>query len=155
MNDAFTIRRAHWPQDREALRLVRETVFVQEQGVPLELEWDGRDAEALHLLAEDRHGQPVGTGRLLPDGHIGRMAVLAGWRGRGVGTALLRRLMELGLAQGHRRLVLAAQLTAVPFYQRLGFEPVGEVFQDAGIPHRRMIWLAPAGPGRQTMDAAL
>ncbi len=143
MNDAFTIRQARWPEDREALRAVRETVFVEEQGVPLALEWDGRDAEALHLLAEDEQGRPIGTGRLLPDGHIGRMAVLAAWRGRGVGTALLRRLMDLGVAQGHRRLVLAAQLTAIPFYQRLGFEPVGEVFEDAGISHRRMIWQAP------------
>ncbi len=138
MSEPFHIRRARWPEDWEALQLVREQVFVQEQGVPLELEWDGRDAQAFHLLAEDRRGHPIGMARLLPEGHIGRMAVVRPWRGRGVGTALLRAMVEEGRRRGLERLVLSAQLEAVPFYERAGFRALGEVFEDAGIPHRRM-----------------
>jgi predicted GNAT family N-acyltransferase len=73
---------------------VREAVFMGEQGVPAELEWDGRDAVALHALAEDASGSSIGTARLLKDGHIGRMAVMSHWRGRGVGSAMLDRLVE-------------------------------------------------------------
>ncbi len=138
MNEPFYIRRARWPEERESLRLVREAVFVQEQGVPLALEWDGRDEEAFHLLAEDRQGNPIGTARLLPEGHIGRMAVVKPWRGRGVGTALLRAMVEEGRRRKLEWLVLNAQLEAVPFYERAGFHALGEVFEDAGIPHRRM-----------------
>jgi predicted GNAT family N-acyltransferase len=140
---AFRIRVANWPEDREALRLVRESVFVKEQEVPPELEWDGLDESCLHLLAEDALGRPVGTGRLLPDGHIGRMAVLKPWRGRGVGTALLRALMEEGRKRGFEQLVLNAQVSAIPFYERAGFRAEGAVFDDAGIPHRRMLYRVP------------
>ncbi len=140
MAESFHLRTALWPEDREALRRVRETVFVEEQGVPLELEWDGLDEQAFHLLAEDEQGNPVGTGRLLPDGHIGRMAVLEPWRDRGVGTALLLGLLEEGRRRGLDRLVLNAQLGALPFYERQGFVAEGPVFDDAGIPHRRMVW---------------
>ena len=136
----YKLRLAHWPEDRDALRLVRETVFVQEQKVPIELEWDGIDDQCLHMLAEDDQGNPVGTGRLLPDGHIGLMAVLGEWRGQGVGTALLRALMEEGEKRGFRELVLAAQLQAIPFYEKEGFVAEGDVFDDAGIPHRNMVW---------------
>lgn len=134
----FTIEAARWPADRPALQLIRETVFVQEQGVPLALEWDEHDATASHLLARDATGQPIGTGRLLPDGHIGRMAVLTEWRGRGVGSALLRRLLETARQQGQTQLALNAQCSAVPFYQHFGFVAEGPIFDDAGIPHRRM-----------------
>ncbi|HIE55956.1 MAG TPA: GNAT family N-acetyltransferase, partial [Chromatiaceae bacterium] len=103
---AFTIRPARWPEDEEQLRLVREKVFVVEQKVPLELEWDGLDSQCLHLLAEDDQGDPIGTARLLPDGHIGRMAVLKPWRGRGVGTALLNALMQEGRRRGLSVLLL-------------------------------------------------
>ncbi len=83
-------------------------------------------------------GEPLGTGRLLPDGHIGRMAVIAPWRGRGVGDAILRTLVEAGAERGHGQLRLNAQLSAIGFYERLGFEALGPVFDDAGIPHRAM-----------------
>lgn len=138
----FHIRLAQWPQDSAALQLVRETVFIEEQRVPRELEWDGRDPECLHLLAEDAQGKPIGTGRLLPDGHIGRMAVLKEWRGQGVGSALLKGLMEEGQRRGFSTLILAAQLQAMPFYAKAGFEAEGAVFDDAGIPHRSMVWRA-------------
>lgn len=134
----FTIKQADWPAEHAALRQIRETVFVQEQGVPLALEWDEHDASAYHLLARDTDHQPIGTGRLLPDGHIGRMAVLAAWRGRGVGTALLRQLLLTAEQQGMSKLVLNAQCSAVGFYERLGFTAEGPIFDDAGIAHRQM-----------------
>ncbi len=136
----FHIRQAHWPDDRESLRAVRETVFVAEQGVPLALEWDGTDAACTHLLAEDAAGNPIGTVRLLPDGHIGRMAVLAPWRSRGVGTALLQQILQVGASQGLEHFVLNAQADATGFYERLGFHSQGPLFDDAGIPHRRMTY---------------
>lgn len=135
---SFRIETAHWPDDREALRAVRETVFVDEQGVPLALEWDDADATAIHLLARADNGEPIGTGRLLPDGHIGRMAVLKPWRGRGVGRALLRRLIDSARARGLTVLVLNAQCAAVQFYEPFGFRAEGGIFDDAGIPHQRM-----------------
>ena len=80
-------------------------------------------------------GAPIGCGRLLPDGHVGRMAVRAPWRGRGVGAALLVHLVALGAARGDARAILNAQVQAVPFYARHGFVVVGEPFDEAGIPH--------------------
>lgn len=134
----FTIRSAEWPRDSVPLRTVRERVFVMEQGVPLELEWDGEDAHCHHLLAETADGEPIGTVRLLPDGHIGRMAVIEGWRGRGVGSALLVQIIELGRSLGLRHFALNAQCGASGFYARHGFVPSGPEFEEAGIPHRHM-----------------
>ena len=139
----YRLRLAHWPRDKDALKQVREAVFVREQRVPVELEWDGLDDQCLHMLAEDPQGNPIGTGRLLPDGHIGRMAVLKEWRGRGVGAALLRALMEEGEKRGFRELALAAQVQAMSFYEKAGFVAEGEVFDEAGIPHRNMVWRKP------------
>lgn len=135
---SFRVRRADWLHDQAALRGIREAVFVVEQRVPLELEWDGFDEASQHALAEDGEGRPVGTGRLLPDGHVGRMAVLPGWRGAGVGTALLLHLIEAARTAGQREVVLHAQTQAQTFYERHGFAPEGEVFFEAGIPHRVM-----------------
>lgn len=140
MNDSsFQIRRAVWDRDRDSLRRIREEVFVQEQKVPLELEWDGRDEEALHLLAETADRQPIGTARMLPDGHIGRMAVLPEWRCCGVASALLRELVHIAREQGHSRPYLNAQTRALGFYLRRGFVTEGPQFMDANIPHRRMV----------------
>lgn len=134
----FTVRLADWRADRESLRRVREPVFVTEQMVPLEMEWDEADPTAVHVLAEDAEGRPVGTGRLTRDGHIGRMAVLADWRGRGVGAAILRFLMERARRAGLAEVVLNAQVTAIGFYRRFGYIVEGGEFMDAGIPHVRM-----------------
>ena len=85
----FTVRLVDWSEAAEGLRLVRRAVFIDEQAIPEDMEWDEFDAVYLHAIAEDVHGAAIGCGRLLPDGHIGRLAVLAHWRGRGVGAALL------------------------------------------------------------------
>ncbi|WP_295880921.1 GNAT family N-acetyltransferase [uncultured Thiohalocapsa sp.] len=134
----FRVRRADWEQDGAALTVVRRQVFVREQGVPETLEWDGLDTEAVHLLAEAADGTAIGTARLLPSGQIGRMAVLAAHRRRGVGRALLLELLRIAEDEGVRPLFLHAQVSALPFYAGLGFAPEGEVFDEAGIPHRRM-----------------
>lgn len=109
-----------------------------EQGVPEELEWDGLDDEATHLLAVDMVGQTIATARMLADGHIGRVAVQKPWRGQGIGKRLMVRLIDLAREQGFRRVFLDAQVEAIAFYRKLGFIPVGEIFMDAGIPHRHM-----------------
>lgn len=133
-----TIRRADWVSRQQDLLAIRYTVFVEEQGVPTELEHDEYDRTAIHLLATTQDGLPVATARMLPDGHIGRMAVLAEWRHRGVGTALLREMLRMAAAQGQDSVFLHAQCEAEPFYARLGFVAEGEVFKDAGIDHRCM-----------------
>lgn len=134
----FRVRLADWAQDVDALRRIRHQVFVVEQQVPADLEWDGIDGDCRHALAEDAAGRPIGCGRLLADGHVGRMAVLANWRGRGVGAALLGLLVEEARRAGQRRVVLNAQTRALGFYARHGFVPFGEEFIEAGIAHRAM-----------------
>ncbi len=113
-------------------------MFIEEQRVPESLEWDEFDAVSLHLLAETEAGMVIATGRLLPDGHIGRMAVLPEWRRRGVGYAVLLVLIEAARARGDQSVRLHAQVHALGFYGKAGFVAEGPVFDDAGIPHRTM-----------------
>jgi predicted GNAT family N-acyltransferase len=134
----FVVRVTDWHADTPALRHVRRTVFIDEQRVPENLEWDEIDARCVHALAEDARGAAIGCGRLLPDGHIGRVAVLAAWRGRGVGDALLSRLVDLARERGHARAILNAQVQAMPFYARHGFAAEGAPFDEAGIAHQVM-----------------
>lgn len=134
----FGIDAGGWPELASGGRAVREAVFVQEQKVPRELEIDAHDEQSRHVLARDADGGPIGTGRLLPDGHIGRMAVLAKWRARGVGRALFERLLEEAAAAGMTRLALHAQTTALGFYRRFGFVEDGPEFVEAGLPHQAM-----------------
>ncbi len=138
MIHSFTISQLEWRQGETSLRLIRETVFMHEQKVAEELEWDGEDEGAIHLLASDDEGKPIGCARILHDGHIGRMAVLQPWRGRGVGTALLKQALAAVRARGCSEAFLDAQRYAIPFYERLGFQAEGDEFLNAGIPHRHM-----------------
>ena len=126
-----------WEQARGHAAPIRFAVFVEEQGVPLDIELDEMDEKSLHALAF-HNDQPVGTGRLLPDGHIGRMAVLRDWRGRGVGGRILAALMDEARRRGHRAVVLSAQVQATAFYRSHGFAEEGAEYLDAGIPHRDM-----------------
>ncbi len=127
-----------YPVQREALHRVRHRVFVEEQQVPAALEIDALDPLSVHVLARSADGTPVGAGRLTPDGRIGRMAVLADWRGHGVGQALLLALVEAARTRGWQEVTLHAQLPARVFYARQGFLPHGEVFEEAGIAHQHM-----------------
>lgn len=138
--NVFTVKVADWDvvADRSACEALRLSVFVEEQLVPEHEEWDGNDENALHVLARDPDGQAIGTGRLLPDGRIGRMAVSKAWRGRGVGAAILRELIRQAHERGHSEAVLSSQVHAIPFYERFGFVAEGQEYDDAGIPHRTM-----------------
>ena len=129
----FRIELMPWLQAREEASRIRFRVFVEEQGVPRAIELDENDPLCLHALAFDERGAAVGTGRLLPDAHLGRMAVLEAHRRHGIGRLLLERL-----ERGHAEVLLSAQVHAVGFYQRHGFETLGEVYEEAGIAHRAM-----------------
>jgi len=127
-----------WDAVREEARAIRYDVFVIEQGVPVELEWDEWDDQCWHALARDTAGRAVATGRLLPDGHIGRMAVRKDARGSGVGAALLLSLMQQAQRRGQQQVALSAQTHAEVFYARHGFVREGEQYLDAGIAHVHM-----------------
>jgi len=114
---------------------VREEVFIKEQHVPVELEWDGLDASARHLLALNAAGEAIGCARLPGDGSIGRMAVLKQWRGTGVGTALLKKAVEQYQQQGIAAITLSAQVHAIHFYEKAGFKVCSAPYLDAGILH--------------------
>jgi len=135
----FTIRTMTWREALPLARPVRERVFVDEQKVPRELEWDEWDDASDHAVALDARGNPIGTARLLPDGRIGRMAVLEDWRGKGVGAALLHAMLERARSRSMARAFLHAQLQAAGFYRRFGFSERGGEFLEAGIPHVEMI----------------
>lgn len=135
---SFVVRPVNWQASREKLHAIRRKVFVEEQHVPEELEWDDIDPRCYHVLALAGSGAAIGTGRLTPDGHIGRMAVLKKWRGKGVGSAILRTLMSYARMEGFETVQLHAQTHAVGFYEKHGFRTVGGEFMEAGIPHLRM-----------------
>lgn len=138
VSPGFRVEPIEYASGVEALRAVREPVFVQEQQVPLELEWDDLDPLCVHVIARDDAGMPIGTGRLTPERKIGRMAVLRDWRGRGVGDALMRALVAEAERRHWPELSLNAQVSAFSFYARHGFVPVGARFMEAGIEHQGM-----------------
>ena len=131
----FTVRAVNWHANERELRVIRKKVFVEEQQVPEELEWDDEDERSYHVLLFAPDGTPIGTGRLLRDGRIGRMAVLKEWRGRGAGSALMVFLLSLARRMGIDEVTLHAQTHAAGFYAKHGFRAEGEAFMEAGIPH--------------------
>jgi predicted GNAT family N-acyltransferase len=128
---------ATWEADRIELQRIRRMVFIEEQQVSDSDEWDDDDAVSAHVLVR-LNRDPVGTGRLNPAGKIGRIAVIAGARGRGIRGLILRHLLDEARRRGIRRPYLHAQLQALPFYEKLGFRSEGGVFDEAGLPHVRM-----------------
>ncbi len=146
----FRVEPADYQADFQDLRHVRETVFVVEQNVPLDMEWDELDPQCHHVIARDSQNRPIGTGRLTPEHKIGRMAVLKEWRGKGVGEALLRELIVKARQLGWAEVSLHAQVSAEGFYGKFGFQPVGERFDEAGIEHQSMrLELAPWPPSQR------
>ncbi len=129
------VRLGSWDEFGEQARRIRFEVFVDEQGVPPELEIDSIDPLCVHALALRSAGRGVGTGRLLPDGRIGRIAVTREARGQGVGGMLLLRLMDAARERGHLEVELFSQVSAQPFYERFGFIVAGPQFDEAGIAH--------------------
>jgi len=134
----FTIHAVTWHDAEPMLRAVREAVFIREQGVPVELEWDGMDETSHHVLALSNTGQAIGCGRILSNAHIGRIAVMPEWRGKKVGTAILEGLLAYASSRHYPEVDLDAQVQALPFYRNFGFVEEGEDFLDAGIPHRKI-----------------
>lgn len=137
MND-LRIRLADWHKDYAQIHRIRESVFVAEQAVAPEQEWDSEDDIAIHFLAEQA-GFAIATARLLPDGYVGRLSVLKDWRGLHVGDALMKAVIEQAQARGIAELKLTAQVHATAFYQRFAFEVVSEEFLEAGLPHVEML----------------
>jgi predicted GNAT family N-acyltransferase len=140
-----TMSLGSWDQMAVTARALRHAVFVQELGIPAEIEADAADAQALHAVATNRFGMAVGTGRAVwtPDGNarIGRMAVLASVRGAGVGASLLAALVGECRSRGAGEVMLHAQVDAIEFYRRHGFQARGPRFQEAGIEHQEMVLL--------------
>lgn len=133
-----------WQQKKQTLRSVRTQVFIEEQHVPVELEWDDADEDAFHFLGYFNQ-QPVACARLLPTGQIGRMAVLKPFRDKGIGKALLIGVIHYAEEKNIGPLFLHAQNQAIPFYKKMEFQVHGEEFMDAGIAHHEMLYKPGSG----------
>jgi len=132
------LRIADWKKDREKLSAIRSQVFIKEQNVPEEMEWDEYDESAVHFLVFDKENV-IASARLKSDGQIGRMAVLAEYRNRGIGTMLLLFILNTARDFEYKEVYLHAQVTAINFYQKQGFRCNTEIFYEANIPHRGML----------------
>ena len=126
---------AFWEKDRKEIVKIRKTVFVKEQSVPEDLDFDGLDEACIHVLALDEAEKAIGTARMLQDGHIGRVAVLKNLRGAGVGKKMVLKLMEKASKLGLPEVYLHSQESAFGFYEKMGFVKKGKIFFEAGIPH--------------------
>ena len=135
---AARVEQVPWATHWRRLMAVRRDVFIVEQAVPEAIELDGRDPDAIHFLAVDTAGEPQGAARLLPDGQIGRVAVVAEARRRGIGRRLLARAIAAARRRGDAGVWLNAQIDALALYEQAGFRAVGETFLEAGMTHQRM-----------------
>jgi len=138
MPNAFTVSLVCWHDGEPLLKSVREAVFIQEQGIPAELEWDGLDEGCRHALALSHKGDAIGSGRMLANGHIGRIAVLPKWRKQKVGTAIMEAFLDYARSNDYEQVDVDAQIHAIPFYRSFDFVKEGEIFTDAGLPHIKM-----------------
>jgi predicted GNAT family N-acyltransferase len=139
VSNNVSCRFADWEHEKILMMSVRRPVFVVEQRVPEEIEVDDLDPLCLHVVALNHNGQPVGTARMTENGHIGRCAVLAQWRGQGIGTRLVTMLINHAAEAGLESVCLHSQVSAMPFYEKLGFVPHGDEFVEAGIIHKSMV----------------
>ena len=133
----FKVRIVDYATHGEAIRHVREQVFIVEQSVAKELEFDGQDTTSKHVIVYNGN-EPVGTGRMQDNGHIGRIAVLKEYRHRGIGTSIMKALIRSARDSGQGGVWLSSQCQAKDFYKKLGFKEYGDVFQEAGIDHIKM-----------------
>lgn len=136
---AFTVDEERFEERQAEIRGVRTAVFTEEQGIDPGLDFDGSDADCIHVIARNATGSAVGTGRMMSDGHIGRLAVLQAYRGEGIGRALVDALVKAAHRRGIEEVFLHAQIQAVDFYKALGFTPSGAHFMEAGIEHVPMV----------------
>ncbi len=138
METSFTTREANWQEEEQLIYQIRLTVFVIEQGVSQSIEWDGVDDSCRHAISVSEDGNSIGTGRIKQSGHIGRIAVIKAWRGKGVGTALLNQLINIAKDSQLPKVYLNSQTHASNFYSQHNFIAEGPIFMEAGIPHQRM-----------------
>ena len=138
MTKSITVIQTNWQLDEELIKSVRTPVFVQEQQVPYEIDFDSNDAMAVHWLALNENDVPVGTARLLEDGHFGRMAVIKMYRNQGIGRSIIQTAMDYASSVGMESIYLNSQLQAKSFYEALGFTEYGDVFLEASIEHISM-----------------
>lgn len=138
MSANIVIKQTSWRSDKQALTSIRRLVFIEEQKVPVDLEWDEKDTQAIHWLAFNEMNQPIGCARLV-NHHIGRMAVLSAWRGKGVGQALLKAAVAQCQLAGEKQVTLSAQTHAISFYEQHGFNVVSDPYLDANIWHVDMV----------------
>ena len=138
MSNPFSISLVCWHDGQPLLKSVREAVFIREQGISPELEWDGLDDDCRHALVLSLQGEAIGCGRLLADGHIGRIAVLPKWRKQKIGTVIVEALLDYARVHDYPQAFVDAQVYAVPFYHGFEFVEEGGVFMDAGLPHIKM-----------------
>jgi predicted GNAT family N-acyltransferase len=139
MTNPFSVSLVCWHDGEPLLKSVREAVFIHEQGIPAELEWDGLDEFCRHALVLSQQGVAIGCGRMLANGHIGRIAALPKWRKQRVGTAIVEALLDYARAHDYPQVDVDAQTHAIPFYRSFDFVEEGAVFMDAGLPHIRMV----------------
>ena len=139
MTTPFTVSLVCWHDGEPLLKSIREAVFIREQGVPAELEWDGLDEGCRHALALSQNGEAIGCGRMLANGHIGRISVLPQWRKKKVGTAIMEALLDYACSHDIKQVDVDAQTYAIPFYHGFDFVEKGKEFMDAGLPHIKMI----------------
>ena len=137
MTKTFKVITANWDKHKAILQAIRKAVFIDEQSVPVELEWDEFDKTCTHFLVTE-NDIPVGTGRIKQDGQIGRMAVLKVHRQLGAGSMLLDYILQYGKEHGHKKVFCNAQVAVIDFYLKKGFEKIGDEFSDANIPHQAM-----------------
>jgi predicted GNAT family N-acyltransferase len=138
MGHPFTVSLVCWHDGEPLLKSIREEVFIREQAIPAELEWDGQDEGCRHALALSHKGDAIGCGRMSASGHIGRLSVLPQWRKQKVGTAIMEALLDYARAHDYKKVDVDAQTHAVPFYRSFGFAEHGKEFIDAGLPHIKM-----------------
>lgn len=130
----FSIRTGRWDELQNDAKLIREQVFIQEQQIPVEDEWDAEDAISVHFVVYDQD-QPIATARLLQNNSVGRVAVLKSHRGAGIGKLLMQQIIQQAKHQQREFLKLSSQVHAIQFYAGLGFNVEGEQYLDCGIPH--------------------
>jgi len=131
------IEQVNWRDSESHLRHIRTVVFIEEQNVPVVMEWDEFDESCVHVLVE-AEGRYIATGRLLTSGQIGRMAVLKPYRNRGVGSKVLDKILSIAESMEMKTIFLNSQIKAVNFYKKFGFVEEGDIFDDAGILHLKM-----------------
>jgi predicted GNAT family N-acyltransferase len=139
MSHPFTVSLVCWHDGEPLLKSIREEVFIREQGIPAELEWDGLDEGCRHALALSHQGNAIGCARMFANGHIGRIAVLPQWRKKKVGTAIVEALLDYARTHDYKQVDVDAQTYAMPFYGGFEFVKQGKEFMDAGLPHIKMV----------------